>query len=80
MYHGILDDRQKVLCSVHDHQTKHYFDNNWHIQQPCNLNQNFGHHLDNEYDLGSHIDKVFANIIKTTRGLITLILIVVRFS
>ena len=45
------------------------------------INQNFGHHLNDEYDLGSHIDKVFANIIKTTRGPITSILIVVvRFS
>ena len=41
------------------------------------INQNFGHHLDDEYDLGSHINKVFANIRKTTRGSITPILIVV---
>ena len=41
------------------------------------INQNFGHHLDDEYDLRIHIDKVFANIRKTTRGSISSILIVV---
>ena len=41
------------------------------------INQNFGHYLDDEYDLRIHIDKVFANIRKTTRGSISSILIVV---